>query len=375
MSLNSQFFCPISYTEHIESLPKLSLEAQTAAVKIALESAVNMPEVEQMRIVEPMTNIVLEQVIRLYEATPAIQRAFPVDKYKLTLFEKLDIYNLIRMYENSGQSFETKQKQKHTIQNAIQTNLIKTSLPQKLERIDWDFGRLKDLIRFTIEKDNFGTIEDLVQDSIKLTDILTTLGYETYDVDAKYDEGTGYSDITLQFINKSQPTALNPKGTIIEVKFQSKAGMIAKKLEDPVYHKRRFLAEEIRLATRTEFRFAEFIGILNTHFGALIDKNKGLSNSNLNGFLLKTDQNSHFEKSKILLTKYYQLLKESKSILKNVPAVVNSKQAANAFELLFKFQNSPEGRFVAEQNRLKAQRELYNQQLISLRDVINSSRL
>ena len=322
-----------------------------------------------------MAKIVLEQVLKLYQATPELQKAFPSDKYKLTLFEKLDIYNLIRMYENAGKDFGTKQKQTNSIQNAIQTNLIKTSLPQKLERIDWNFARLKDLIRFTIEKDDFGTIQNLVQDSIKLTNILANLEYKIYEVDAKYDEGTKYSDITLQYINENQPNALNPNGTIIEVKFQSKAGMLAKKLEDPIYHKRRSLAEQIRQLTRSQHTFDESIEELNTYFGHLISQEENLNDESLNKFLVLTSNNSDFESLKPKLQQYCQLLKQSKEIFKNVPAVVNSRQSAEAFETLFKFQNSQEGRHIVKQKELKASKQAFDQKLATLRVRLQSHNL
>jgi hypothetical protein len=251
--------CPISFSEHINTFGGLELAMQTHDIEIALRSVVGQPEEEQLNIVEPLAKIVLEQTLQLYKLTPKFKQSFPESDYKLTLFEKCNIYDLIRMYQTAGKDFNTREKHKHTIQSAIQSNLIKTSLPQKLERIEWDFGKLKDLIRFTIEKENFGTIDSLVQDSVKLSDILASIGYEVHEVDAKFDIGTKYSDITLQFINKNQPTALNPNGTIIEVKFQSKVGMKAKKQEDPIYHERRDLAKKIRQGCRSKKNFDDFI--------------------------------------------------------------------------------------------------------------------
>jgi hypothetical protein len=375
MSLIEADFCPISFPDYVDKLNELNLEAQTSEIEHALRSVSGKSEAEQKKIVEPMAKIVLSQVLELYAATPKLKKEFPSSEYNLTLFEHYDIYDLIRMYKTAGKTFESKEQHKNTLQNAISTNLIKTSLPEKLERIDWDFGRLKDLIRFTIEKKDFGTIENLADDSIKLTDVLAELGYEVMEVDAKYDEGTKYSELTIQYINRNQPTALNPNGTIIEVKFQSKIGMLAKKKEDPIYHERRRVAEQIRQKTRTDLEFSDFIEMLNVHFGRLIDKKENIGDEQHNIILIKTEKNSDFKTLQPLLQEYVVLLRQSKDILKNVPAVVNSKQAAKAFETIFAFKNSPEGREFEKQRKLDIENNNVAIQLVQLRDKINSRRI
>lgn len=118
----------------------------------------------------------------------------------------------------------------------------------------------------------------------------------------------------------------------------------------------------------TCFSWWSFNLSLNEYFGNILDENKTASDELLNEFLIKTEANSDFKTLKPLLLKYSKLLKQSKEILKTVPAVVKSKQDAKAFETLFKFHNSPEGRQAAEQQRLSVEKNYLLTKLTSLRD-------
>jgi hypothetical protein len=354
--------CPIDLDSYIANLKEIpSLKQQTIALENILRfGGIGKSEAEQMIIVEKIANLVYDELVNIYELSPQFACNFSPDTYKITLFDGLDVYGMLRMYKTAGKEFDWQKNKGLVTRNAIRSHLLKTSLNNKLEKLDWDFTQLKDLIRFTIEKKDFGSIENLAQDSLKVVKLMETKGYKILQREAKYDQGTKYSDITLQFINQNRATAFTPNGMIVEVKFQSQIGMEAKDKETPTYNLRRDLADEIRVRINATSKSSDFREDLNIFLGDQLDPNTSLSTQSIEEFLQK--QNYFGDCQDLLHTfkKYKELLIISRKILEDVPRIINSKEDALSFEARFDELNSQKLRLDEFQKATIALRNKFN---------------